>query len=225
VDLPIRTVVIDAGHGGRDTGAIGQAGGREKDIALDLARRLREKLAQRPDYRVFLVRETDAYMPLNERVSYVNSLDTDLFISLHTNELPGTSTDSLELYYFGPNPDPRTRNLAKLENRHWSYEISEYEERLNAPMRLEASKGFAESIRTSFLKSRQPEGRTTFKPIVGTAALVVLLGVKAPSVLVEIGTLSTQEGERSMNQPQYRENIATELANGITAYLNDQPRQ
>ena len=216
--------MIDAGHGGHDAGSIGKAGTREKDITLDIARRLKEKLAYRPEYRIFLVRGSDAFMPSNERVRYVNSLTTDLFISIHINDLPDTSVETVEIYHFGPSQDTRTRKLAQLENQYWSYTISEYEEHIRTDMKLDASKALAESIQASVLGDRQHGNQIVLKPVVGAAALVVLLGVKAPSVLVEIGTLNTREGERSLGQAQYRDNIATSLAAGITAYLNVQPK-
>lgn len=174
-DVP-RTIVIDAGHGGHDFGSIGKAGTREKDITLDIARRLKEKLAYRPEYRIFLVRGSDAFMPSNERVRYVNSLKTDLFISIHINDLPDTSVDTVEIYHFGPSQDTRTRKLAQLENQYWSYTISEYEEHIRTDMKLDASKALAESIQASVLGDRQHETQIVLKPVVGAAALVVLLG-------------------------------------------------
>src|SRR5262249_32713409 len=81
-----RIVVIDAGHGGRDAGAVGNTGLREKDVTLDLAHRVRDALVRDALYRVDLVRDSDTYMPLNERVSYVNSRTPDVFISIHVND-------------------------------------------------------------------------------------------------------------------------------------------
>ena len=226
LDLSIKTVVIDAGHGGHDTGSTGKAGAREKDITLDIARRLRQKLGYRPEYRVFLVRDADVFIPLNERVSYVNSLESDLFISIHVNDPPSTSTDSdtVEIYYFGRSDDGRTRKLVQLENQYWSYTISEYEERVQSPMKLEGSKVLAESIQVTLIGNKQHEDRIALKSVVGAAPLVVLFGVRPPSVLVEIGGFNTRQGEHSLGQVQYRDVIAANLAAGITAFLNSQPK-
>jgi N-acetylmuramoyl-L-alanine amidase len=226
--LSARTIVIDAGHGGRDPGTIGRAGTREKDITLDIAQRLKEKIGRSPQYRIFLVRDSDTFITLNERAAYANSRDTDLFISIHVNYLSGTSKNAVETYYFGQYQDLRTRELAQRENRYSSYTISEFGELagdIKDIMKLEESKALANSIQTSMLSNFRQQNQAVLDTGVKAAPFVVLLGVKAPSVLAEIASLNSPEAESRLSEEHYRDEIATYLAAGITEYLNNQPME
>jgi N-acetylmuramoyl-L-alanine amidase len=226
--LSARTIVIDAGHGGRDPGTIGRAGTREKDITLDIARRLKEKIGRSPQYRIFLVRDSDVFITLNERAAYANSRETDLFISIHVNYLSGTSKNAVETYYFGQYQDLRTRELAQRENRYSSYTISEFGELagdIQDIMKLEESKALANSIQTSMLSNFRQQNQAVLDTGVKAAPFMVLLGVKAPSVLAEIASLNSPEAESRLSEEHYRDEIATYLAAGITEYLNNQPME
>jgi N-acetylmuramoyl-L-alanine amidase len=226
--LSVRTITIDAGHGGRDPGAIGKSGLREKDVTLDIARRLRDKLARNLQFRIHMVRNSDIFVPLNERADYANARATDLFVSVHVNYLAGTSTNAVETYYFGQYQDLRTRRLAQRENEHSSYTIGEFEalvREMQDSMKLEESKALAKSIQASLLRNMRQHNRTVLDTGVRAAPFAVLLGVKAPSVLVEIGSLSSAEAERSLGEIPYRDEIATYLAAGITEYLDTQTQE
>ena len=223
--LSVRNIVIDAGHGGHDPGAIGKRGMQEKDITLDVARRLKKKLEENTAYRIRLVRDDDVFVPLNERASFANGQDTDLFVSIHVNYLPSTSTNAVETYYFGRHQDARTRKLAERENQGSEYSLSEFEgvmRNMQDTIKLQESKALAHSIQGSLLKSIRAQNKRVLDNGVRTAPFVVLLGVKAPSVLVEIGSLSSPEAEKSLGEERYRDEIATYVVAGINQYLNEQ---
>jgi N-acetylmuramoyl-L-alanine amidase len=227
--LSVKTIVIDAGHGGHDPGAIGKATGiREKDVTLDIARRLKEKLGHDGKYRVLLVRDSDMFVALNERAAYANARETDLFISIHVNYVPGTSSNAIETYYFGQYQDVRTRALAQRENQYSSYAISEFEELLKGMkdrMKLHESKNLALAIQASLLGNIRRQDPAVLDTGVKTAPFAVLLGVKAPSILAEISNLSSPEAERSLGSAQYRDAVAAYIASGISDYLNHQPQE
>jgi len=223
--LSVRNIVIDAGHGGRDPGAIGKHGMQEKDITLDVARRLKQKLEQNAAYRIRLVRDDDVFVPLNERAAFANGQDTDLFVSIHVNYLPSTSTNAVETYYFGRHEDARTRKLAERENQGSEYSLSEFESvvrNMQDTIKLQESKALAHSIQGTLLKSIRARSQRVLDNGVRTAPFVVLLGVKAPSVLVEIGSLSSPQAEESLSSERYRDEIASYVVAGITQYLNEQ---
>ena len=221
------TIMLDPGHGGSDSGALGKAGTREKDVTLDLARRLEEKLNADTRYRAYLVRDSDTSMALNDRVAFVNSRDTHLFVSIQVNNLPNP-VKAFQTYYFGSCEEADTQMLTRRANRDWSYTIEEFE-RLGADIKFnlnrDESRALAESMQISLDRSRLQESRGIANGRCATAPFVVLLGVKAPSALVEITGLGNEEQERRLGEDQYRDRIATALATGITEYLNDQSKR
>lgn len=226
--LSVQTIVIDAGHGGRDPGAVGALGTLEKDITLDVARRLRDKLAASGAYRIVLVRDADVFVPLRERAAFANQHGADLFVSIHVNYLPRVSTNAVETYYFGRFQDERTRQLAELENQGSDYSLSEFESlvrNMQDTLKLQESRTLAHAIQDTLLASIRARNQRVLDNGVRTAPFVVLLGVKAPSVLVEIGSLSSPEAERSLRREAYRDEIAAYLAAGLVDYLNQQRPQ
>lgn len=221
--LSVRTIVIDAGHGGRDPGTMGRRGTLEKDVTLDVARSLKAILERNPEFRIFLVRDGDAFVTLNERAAYANSRDADLFVSIHVNYVPGMSKNAVETYYFGQYQDLRARALAQRENQYSSYTISEFEKLASSmqnTMKLQESAALAAAIHGSLLRNMRRLNHVVLDTGVRSAPFVVLLGVKAPSVLVEIGNLSSVDAEQNLQNAEYREEIASYLASGITDYLN-----
>jgi len=223
--LAVRTIVIDAGHGGQDPGATGKMGTLEKDVTLDVARRLRDKLETMGRYRILLVREQDTFLDLNQRAAYANERNTDLFVSIHVNYLPSTSTNAVETYYFGHHRDARTRKLAERENQGSEYSLSEFENvmrNMQDTIKLQESKALAHTIQGSLLRSIRARNQRVLNNGVRAAPFVVLLGVKAPSVLVEIGSLSSPDTEQKLRQEAYRDEISSYVAAGITHYLNQQ---
>jgi len=221
--LKIKTIMIDAGHGGSDSGTIGKMGTKEKDITLDIAKRLKAHLVKSDLHHVLMTREDDSSVPLLERVTLVREAKADLFISIHLNYLPKKNTNIIETYYFGPSDDKKTLKLAEQENAGSEYGLSDFREvveMLGKTMKLQESREFAESIQANLFLNSRKHTKDIQNHGVKRAPFVVLLGVDVPSVLAEVSCLSNPEEERELNSESHRENIARYLATGIFDYLN-----
>ncbi len=221
--LKIKTIMIDAGHGGSSSGTIGKMGTKEKDITLDIAKRLRAHLVKSGLHHVLMTREDDSTVPLLERVTLVREAKADLFISIHLNYLPKKSTNIIETYYFGPSDDQKILKLAEQENAGSEYGLSDFREvveMLGKTMKLQESKEFAESIQANLFLNSRKHTKDIQDHGVKRAPFVVLLGVDVPSVLAEVSCLSNPEEEQKLNSENHRENIASFLASGIFDYLN-----
>jgi N-acetylmuramoyl-L-alanine amidase len=221
--LKIKTIMIDAGHGGSSSGTIGKTGTKEKDITLDIAKRLKGHLIKSDLHHVLMTREDDSTVPLLDRVTLVREAKADLFLSIHFNYLPKKNTNIIETYYFGPSDDKKTLKLAEQENAGSEYGLSDFREvveMLGKTMKLQESKEFAESIQASLFLNSKKHNEEIQNHGVKRAPFVVLLGVDVPSVLVEVSCLSDPEEERKLNSENHRENIARYLATGIFNYLN-----
>jgi N-acetylmuramoyl-L-alanine amidase len=221
--LKIKTIMIDAGHGGTDSGSIGKLGTMEKDITIDIAKRLKTHLIKNGRCRVVMTREDDSSVPLEKRVVLAQETKADLFISIHLNYLPRRPINIVETYYFGPSDDEKTLRLAQQENAGSEYGLSDFKEvmeKLGKTMKLQESKKLAESIQANlFLNSRKHrEGIQNHG--VKRAPFVVLLGVNVPAVLAEVSCLSNLEEEEELSSESHRENIAGYLAAGIFDYLS-----
>jgi N-acetylmuramoyl-L-alanine amidase len=221
--LKIRTIMIDAGHGGTASGSIGKMGTKEKDITLDIAKRLKAYLIKSDRYHVLMTREDDSSVSLPERVALVREAKADLFISIHVNYLPNQPINIIETYYFGPSDDQNILRLAEEENAGSEYGLSDFREimeKLGKTMKLQESKEFAKSIQANLFLNSRKHSKDIQDYGVKRAPFVVLLGLDVPCVLAEVSCLSNREEERELNSESHRENIARYLAAGIFDYLN-----
>ena len=226
--LAVKTIVIDPGHGGRDPGAIGSQGTREKDIVLDIALRLRGQLMQSGRYKVLLTRETDTFMSLDDRVKFSNLNKADLFISLHINALPQKEFNVIETFYFGPPSDEYTLRLAEQENRGSEVLNRDFRnmiKKIGDVLKEQESANLAATIQHSLFTNMEKYDRVIADNGTKIAPFVVLLGVDAPSVLVEISCISKSEEEANLNTPAYREKITSSLQGGINGYLTQRQTQ
>jgi N-acetylmuramoyl-L-alanine amidase len=220
--LDVQTIVIDPGHGGRDPGAIGSQGTMEKDIVLDIALQLRDRLMENVKYRVLLTRETDTFVSLADRVKFSNLSRADLFISLHINALPQTEFNVTETFYFGPPSDSYTLRLAEQENRGSEIKTGDFKnmiKKIGDVLKEQESANLAATLQHSLFSNLQKYDRMIADNGTKIAPFVVLLGVDAPSVLVEISCITKQEEETNLNNPAYRTKITSSLEQGITGYL------
>ena len=221
--LKIKTIMIDPGHGGAASGTIGKMGTMEKDITLDIAKRLKTHLIKSGRYHVLMTREDDSTVPLQKRVALAQEAKADLFISIHLNYLPRKPINTIETYYFGPSTDEKTLTLAQKENAGSEYGLSDFKEvmeRLGKTLKLQESKEFAESIQANLFLNSRKHSEDIQNHGVKRAPFVVLLGVDVPAVLAEVSCLSNREEERELGSESHRENIARYLAAGIFDYLN-----
>jgi len=226
--LQVRTIVIDPGHGGGDPGALGRMGTREKDITLDIAQRLKRRFLGHLGYQVLLTREADLTLSLEERVRFANQQQTDLFISLHVNFIPGKSYGIIETYYFGPNSDRRTLALAQRENQGTHYSMNDFRsvlQNISNTLKLQESRLLARKIQNSLYRNIHLQNGDMYNYGVKTAPFVVLIGVEMPSILAELSCLSNLEEERKLSIEAYREEIAGYLEQGIRDYIDDKRKQ
>jgi len=219
-------VVIDAGHGGIDSGTNGVNGLQEKDVVLDEAQRLGRALAARPGYVVHLTRESDVYIPLKERVSIARNWRADLFISLHADSNPDPDVTGLSIYTLSERgSDAEAAALARKENQ--SDVIAGVDlgggNSTVAPILIDLaqrdtmnrSSRFAESAvsmlgRATGILPKQPHR---------SAAFVVLKAPDVPSVLVELGYLSNAGDANEMNSARWRDRVAQAMAGAIDHYF------
>jgi N-acetylmuramoyl-L-alanine amidase len=222
--LGVRTIVIDPGHGGIDPGTSGRLGTLEKEVTLDVARRLKEKLENNLGFRVLLTRDTDSSISLNRRVDFANAAAADLFVSIHVNYLPNTTLNVVETYYFGAHTDAQALQLAERENRGSDYGVSDFESLLRNmrdTMKLQESRRLAQSVQHSLASNIQHTRGKLLDVGTKSAPFVVLLGVKAPAVLAEISCMSSPEAEQRLRTPEHRALIAQHIAAGIVSYLQE----
>jgi N-acetylmuramoyl-L-alanine amidase len=220
----VQNIVIDPGHGGKDPGAIGPMGTKEKDIVLDIALRLRDKLRKNGKYNVFMTREKDTYLSLAERVKFANAKRADLFISIHINSLPQKQVNLIETYYYGPPSDKGTLRLAEQENKHSGVQTKDFADmikKIGNTFKEQESVNLATSIQQSLFFNIKKHDHNIGNAGIKFAPFVVLLGVDAPSVLVEISCISDKQEEAKLNTTSYRSEVASFLADGIIHYLTD----
>ena len=221
--LKVRTIMIDPGHGGSFNGAVGKLGTAEKNLTLDIAKRLRDRLRNYGSYDVLLTRENDTTISLRERVDLARSSKADLFVSIHLNYLPNNPINMIETYIFGPASDDKTLRLVEMENADSQYSVSEFKrliEKIGNTLKLQESKDLASSIQKNLYLNMKKKDLTIRNYGVKRAPFLVLLGVDVPAVLTEVSCLSNPEEEIRLNTDSYRESIAQYLEAGIIDYLN-----
>lgn len=220
--LEVKTIMIDPGHGGSDPGSVGKMGTREKDITLDIAIRLRERLKKCGHYNVLMTREHDISIPLNRRVELARSSKADLFISIHLNYLPSKPINIIETYYFGPSSDNKILKLVEHENSGSQYGLSDFKEiieKIGDTLKFQESKELAASIQKNLFLNIKKQDENVQDFGIKRAPFLVLLGVDVPAVLTEVSCLSNREEEMQFSTESYRENIARYLEAGILDYL------
>jgi len=219
--LEVRTIMIDPGHGGTDSGAIGQLGTLEKNLVLDIAKRLQKRLLSHGRYRVVITRKDDTFLSLNERVALAKEEEADIFVSIHLNYLPKKPINIIETFYFGPSEDAKTAKLAMRENAGSQFGLNHFKvmvKKLSDSLKLKESKELARSLQSNlFSRSSEADGSILDYGI-KRAPFVVLLGADVPAVLVEVSCLSNVAEERNLNTVEHREDIAQYLETGILDY-------
>lgn len=221
--LGVKTIMIDPGHGGKATGAVGRQGLQEKDVTLDIAYKLKALFERDTSYRILLTRDRDVDMPLRRRVELANSQRCDLFISIHVNSLAPRPIDFIETYFFGPSRDKDILELAAAENEGSDYAISDYDRVIRGiahELKFQESSQLARAVQDHLFRGMRQQNRPVLDCGVKRAPFVLLLGVEMPGVLVEVASLSHPDEERQLGDPAYRESIAGFLKHGIIQYLD-----
>ncbi|MDR0843340.1 MAG: N-acetylmuramoyl-L-alanine amidase [Acidobacteriota bacterium] len=223
LNLDIRRIVVDAGHGGSDTGTVGKEGTMEKDITLAIALKLRDQLKEIGIAEIIMTRTDDTMVPLHDRVDFARAAKADMFISIHVNSLPHSTKNVVETFYFGPSRDQRTLQLADQENKGSKYGLSDFQEivqRLGKAMKLQESKKLAEAIQQDLYRNGLELDSDAVDTGVKRAPFVVLMGLDVPSVLAEVSCMSSTKAERYLNSEVDQDRIAASIAAGIMRYQN-----
>ena len=224
---PIKRIVIDPGHGGHDTGTISPGGMREKDLVLDVGRRLKAYIKQRyPEVEVIMTRDSDRFVALEERTAIANSRHADLFISIHANASPSRAASGVETFFVSPDRVPADEpQTATRENaRPASVKAGDKPEPMYASVtvgnRISESRELARYIQSGLVRGIGAQSpRTAMNRGVKHAAFAVLLGSAMPSVLAEVSFLSNPKDEALLQTGQFRERVAASLFAGLNAYL------
>ena len=218
----IRTVVIDPGHGGDDVGARGPTGLLEKEVALDIARQLRQLLSRNLDVNVVLTRETDEDLPLEQRTAKANNVKGDLFISIHTNASRKRGAKGAETFFMSYEPtDAESSQLAARENFPIVLDDPTLASDLQLTLwdmaqaeHLNESSQLAEIIQRELNLRLNIENRG-----IKQAPFVVLMGAAMPAVLIEVGFISNISEERELRMESYRQKIAYALFRSISNFI------
>jgi len=223
--LKIKKIVIDAGHGGNDPGAIGRTGVREKDITLDIAKRL-SNLLRSDGIDVVMTRSADTFIPLSSRVDRANKSQADLFLSIHANANRVKSLSGFEVYYVSPSVDDSQRAVSAAKDAVLDLDSSCF---AGSSLNLKATLwdmiytySRAESIELA-RSICQTINRNLDTKILGIkgARFYVLKGARMPAVLIEIGFLSNYNEERMLKNSYYRQKITESIIVGIKNYAQE----
>lgn len=224
-DRPKPLIVIDAGHGGHDPGAIGRKQTREKDITLAYARELRKALLETNRYRVYMTRDSDVYVQLQDRVQKAERQQGDLFISLHADSSENRKTHGLSVYTLSENASDReAAALARKENRSGvigDIDIEDDGDDITALL-IDLVQRDTKNISASFAEEIVAEMKKNITLVRNThrfAGFRVLTGAKVPSVLVELGYLSNRSEEKLLKSDNYKKKLAKSLVAAIDSHF------
>ncbi len=222
--LGIQRIVIDPGHGGDDPGCIGKKGLMEKDVVLDVARRLKALLDQKNEFEVILTRESDIFIPLENRTVIAKQKQADLYVSIHANASRNKKRSGVMTFFLNFSNDPSVTEIAARENATSTKKISDMTEiikKIVQNSKISESQELAEKIQLHLVKSLSQKYKSVNSLGVKGAPFWVLIGVEeVPSVLVEVSYLSNLKEESKLKTTQYRQQIAQGLYQGIINYIH-----
>lgn len=215
--------MIDPGHGGKDDGARGPHGVKEKDLTLKISKLLAAVLRKTLDAEVRLTRQDDRYIPLEERNTLGNKINADLFVSIHVNAAESQAPHGIETYYLNTASDKAAKRLADSENRVFGKEASTLEKILTTMMQnatTDESRELAIAVQSAMIQRLSSAYANIEDKHVKTALFYVLVGSKSPSILVEAGFVSNPTEEKRLNAAPYQRQLVESIAAGIQKYLN-----
>jgi N-acetylmuramoyl-L-alanine amidase len=229
-----RRIVIDPGHGGHDPGAVGPGGLYEKDVVLDIALKVKEILMADPLNEVFVTRETDRFISLEERTAIANRKDADFFVSIHANASPVRRVKGIETYLLNWTNDEEAMRVAARENRISIKKMREMNRKmdtlgmilndLSRCNKRDESIKLANYIQRSMISTLNNDRNLKSVDLgVKQALFYVLFGANMPSVLVEVSFISNPQEEQLLSNDSYRRQIAKAIAKGLNTYTNPTP--
>ncbi len=220
-------IVVDPGHGGKDPGATGVGDIVEKDVVLAIALQLRDRL-RTAGFDVALTRDTDVFIPLEERTARANAEQADLFVSIHGNASPNPHLSGVETYYLNNTNDRATIRLAEMENGlramtggGRAHDVSLILSDLIQSYKIEESVALAEQLQTAVVGDLGMHGWKVNNLGVKRGPFYVLVGAGMPCVLVEVSFLTHPEEAARLAQPGYQQAIAAGLLRGIQRFVEN----
>lgn len=227
VDNRIKTIVIDPGHGGKDPGAIGFSNKNyEKDITLAIAQKLRDRITEKTQIKVYLTREDDRFVSLRERTEFANEVKADLFVSIHINAHNDRDVSGIEVYYLSTAKTDDARATEALENAVvYHYEggeeaLARYNDLdfiltdMAQNEHLQESHDLCVNLQNNLVEVTESKNRG-----VKQANFYVLRGAFMPGVLIETGFISNKYEERKLVKPVYQNQIAEALYQGVDSFV------
>jgi len=220
--LKVKKIIIDPGHGGRDPGAVGKRGLKEKDVVLNVSMLLEKKLKERLGCEVALTRRDDTFIPLDQRAPFANTRSADLFISIHANASPNRKAYGVETYYLSLTNDEEALKVAARENATSIRKISDLQyilADLILTYNVNESPILAKFVQESLVSTLR-ENYSQIKALgVKKAPFYVLINVKMPAVLVEVSFISNPREEKRLRSGRYQEILAEGIFQGIKEYI------
>jgi N-acetylmuramoyl-L-alanine amidase len=221
--LKIGKIVIDPGHGGHDTGTIGPDGLLEKDLVVDVGRRLGKLLDTRMGAEVVYTRKDDTFIPLETRTAIANQERADLFVSIHANSSRDSNARGVETYYLNFTSSPDALEVAARENavsEKSIHELGDLVKKIALKEKIEESHEFATNVQQALHSGLATKNSGIRDRGVKKAPFIVLIGANMPSILAEISFVSNPTDERKLQTPEYRQRIAESLYRGIAKYVS-----
>jgi len=219
--LKIGRIVIDAGHGGHDSGTLGADGIEEKDVVLDVALRLGKLLHDRLGSEIIYTRSDDTFIPLETRTAIANKAQADLFLSIHANSSLDASARGVETYYLNFTSSPDALETAARENAvsdQSIHQLSDLVKKIALKDKIEESREFAGDVQQGLYGGLQKGNAGLKDRGVKKAPFVVLIGANMPSILAEISFVTNEKDARQLQEPEYRERVAESLYKGVAKY-------
>ena len=224
--LKIKRVVIDPGHGGKDTGAIGARGVREKDLALAIARKVAARL-KALGLHVSMTRNSDVFVSLDERTRIANDARADLFVSIHCNAARRRKLAGVETWTLNVASDRYAARLAAFENAEADHTVSDLRlilADLATKANASDARDLAQSVQSSLVRTLRSRRGPVRDHGVKQALFYVLLGTRMPSILVETGFISNPAEEARLKSPRFQDGTADAIARGVKEYLESRRR-
>ena len=222
--LGVKRIIIDAGHGGKDPGALGKNGIREKDVMLRLAKILAGRVRDDLKCEAILTRTSDTFLPLEDRTAIANTKKGDLFISLHTNAHRDRRVNGIETYILNIALDEDAMNLAARENATSTKNIGDLQMILNDLMlntKINESGRLAQFVHKGLMKELRKGYKRVNSRGVRQAPFYVLIGAEMPAVLVEVGYITNKIENGRLCSPAYLNRTADGIVKGIGSYIKD----
>jgi N-acetylmuramoyl-L-alanine amidase len=226
--LGVKKIIIDPGHGGKDPGAMA-FGLKEKNIVLDIAKKLVPVLQRELRCEVLLTRDQDVFIPLEERTAIANTQNADLFISLHINAHPSAKVRGLETYYLNLSTNAEAMRVAARENATSTHQMSDLQDILSDIMKnskINESSRLAQQVHNSILTQAENNDFADIKNLgVKQAPFYVLIGAEMPAILIEIAFISNEQDANNLQDASFVNMLTQEIADGIKIYVNNTTAQ